>query len=975
MHQRFMTFLALIFPFVLYLNGYALASGEGTIAGYVRDSQTRSALPGANVLVVGTSLGASTGLDGHFTIAGVPSGTHEIRVTYIGYKTRVAEIRVSSNATVTANFLLEAVGVEGKQVVVTAQASGQNGAINQQLSSNQIVSVVSAARIQELPDANAAESVGRLPGVSVIRSGGEGYEVVIRGLQPKYNEITVDGIQMASSNPDNRGANLSMISSNMLESIKVAKTVTPDMNANVLGGTVDFELREAQVNKPDVPEYGILVQGGYNNLPNAYNKFNNYKYVGSVQDRFLQERLGVFAQVDVERMNLSSNQMGASYTNAGNSTTDYWTSGLNLNDVPSDLLRYNGALVLDYRLPNGSIKFDNFLSSGTTSTLNRGESFGISDNTLTYSLGTSQSILTTVINGLDFKQRFSIFRLAARVSQAYSQTKNPNDWSTDFLQTSANLNQFSNVSSVNPQEIPKAANYNFSNAYLQDIVNSSSLSKSQLLTASLNITADLNISNLISGNLKIGGEFQRQGRSYSFQEYNGQSANGGSALFVDSLIEANLSIPINTRTGIPMTYFIDPSFNYGTFLNGDYTMVGPLNSAKLHDVINIVNQNLKFIANHNGAVTYARNNYLSTISNYSGHENTSAFYLMPTINIGPQLSIIGGVRYQNLQTVYTGVRGMLSPESFYAYDHYDTTVTQNHGYWLPDVALKYSPLSWLNIRLSYTHTLAYPDYSAIIPTIDLQTNYIGWHNFKVAPSRSTNYDAYLSIYDNTIGLLTGGVFLKNISDLIYPWSFYVSGTNVLPYYPYGVLNNYVPTGNYQISTFVNDSSRVLDYGAEFDWQTHLWYLPGVLSGIVLSANYTHIFSKAHYPYTRTEVINRRPQHIDTSFVDRLLYQPDDIVNLSLGFDYRGFSILVSMIYQSNIFTGPNFWPQLRSRTSAYRRWDLAANQKLPWFGLSAYLDVNNLNGANDISVIEGGGVPISYQDYGMTADLGIRWKL
>lgn len=975
MHRRFVSFLVLIFPFVLYLNSYAFAAGEGTVQGYVRDSQTHSVLPGANVLVVGTSLGASTGLDGHFTIADVPSGIHKIRVTYIGYETKVVNVKVTSNATMTVDFRLEAVGVKGKQVVVTAQASGQNGAINQQLSSNQIVSVVSAARIQELPDANAAESVGRLPGVSVIRSGGEGYEVVIRGLQPKYNDITIDGIQMASSNPDNRSTNLSMISSNMLAGIQVAKTVTPDMNANVIGGTVDFELREAQVNKPGVPVYRVLVQGGYNNLPNAYNKYNNYKYVGSVEDRFFHERLGIFAQVDVERMNLSSNQMGASYTNAGNSITDYWTNGLNLNDVPSDLLRRNGALVLDYRLPNGSIKFDNFLSTGTTSTLNRGENFGISDNALTYSLGSSRSALTTLINGLDFKEHFSIFKIRARVSQAYSQTKDPNDWSINFLQTSASLNQFSHVASVDPQAIPKAANYDFSGAYLQNIVNSSSLSKSQLLTGSLSFTTNLNISNLITGNLKFGGRYQHQTRSYAFQEYNGQSANGGSALFVDSLIEANMLLPINTRTGIPMTYFVDPSFSYGKFLGGDYTMVGPLSVAKLNDVINIVNRNLETIANNNGAVTYARNNYLSTISNYSGYENTSAFYVMPTINIGPQLSIIGGVRYQNLETVYSGVRGMVSPESFYSYDHYDTTVTQNHGYWLPDVALKYSPLSWLNIRLSYTHTLAYPDYNAIIPRIDLQTNYIGWNNYKVAPSRSTNYDAYLSVYNNAIGLLTGGVFLKNISGLIYPWSFHVSGANVLPYYPYGVLGNSIPTGNYQISTFVNDSSKVLDYGAEFDWQTHFWYLPGVLSGIVLSANYTHIFSKAHYPYTYTKISSRSIQYVDTSFVDRLLYQPDDIINLSLGFDYKDFSVLVSMIYQSNIFTGPNFWPQLRSRTAAYRRWDLAANQKLPWFGLSAYLDINNLNGANDVSVIEGGGVPISYQDYGMTADLGIRWKL
>ena len=120
---------------------------------------------------------------------------------------------------------------------------------------------------------------------------------------------------------------------------------------------------------------------------------------------------------------------------------------------------------------------------------------------------------------------------------------------------------------------------------------------------------------------------------------------------------------------------------------------------------------------------------------------------------------------------------------------------------------------------------------------------------------------------------------------------------------------------------------------------------------------------------------RSISYIDTSFTDRLLDQPDDVLNLSLGFDYKAFSIRVAMLYQSDIFTGPNFWPQLRAQTSAYRRWDLAAKQDLHWLGLQLYGDVGNINGASDISVIQGGGVPISEQDYGLTADIGLRWSL
>jgi hypothetical protein len=177
-----------------------------------------------------------------------------------------------------------------------------------------------------------------------------------------------------------------------------------------------------------------------------------------------------------------------------------------------------------------------------------------------------------------------------------------------------------------------------------------------------------------------------------------------------------------------------------------------------------------------------------------------------------------------------------------------------------------------------------------------------------------------------------------------------------------------------VNTFVNNSHRAKDYGVEVDWQTHFWYLPAPFSGLVLGVNYTHIFSEAVYPYTVIQRVGRQSVYVDTSFTDRLLDQPNDVANFSLGYDYQGFSIRVSMLYQSDIFTGVNFWPQLRSHTSAYTRWDLAVKQELPWYGLQLFCNLNNINGANDVSVIQGGGVPLAEQQYGLTAEAGIRFR-
>ena len=948
-----------------------MASGT-SIEGFVKDAKTGEPLLGANVFLVGTSMGTATDASGKYLIQNVVVGNYTLRASYLGYKEVDVRIDIKANMRLSQDFQLEPVGLESKTVVITAQASGQTQAINQQLSSDQIVNVVSAARIQELPDANAAESVGRLPGISVLRNGGEGNEVVIRGLAPKYNKVLIDGIQMSSSNPDNRSTDLSIISSNMLEGIQVSKTVTADMDANVIGGTINFELREAKVKTPGIPQYSLLVQGGYNNLSNLYNKLNNYKYVGSVEDRFFDDRLGIFAQIDIERKNLSSNELGATFTHAGNSTTQYYTSALNLYYIPRDIQRNNAALVLDYKLPEGKIKFTNFVSLGTSNNQNRQETFDIINNQHFYTLSKLHNKSVSLTNGLDFKQQLPLFMMDFKLSHSYSESKTPNDWSINFLQTSAGLGQFNNTSDIHPQEIPVAANNDFSKTYLNTIYTNSNFSRDRSLTGSIDLNTYLTFSDMASAEIKFGGMYRYKNRSYTYDQYDGGGLQFGGAGYVNDLILSEFSLPSSIKYNIPITFFSDPNFSYGKFLDGNYTMVEPLNLGMLGQMADLLKRNAANIAANNGSSAFGHDNFVSTTSNYSGHENQSAFYLMSIVNLGPQITVIPGVRYQNLQTTYKGIRGQQNRNSFDVYPHYDTTVTQTHDYWLPDISLKYKPFSWLDLRLSYTNNLAYPDYNAIIPRIDVGNGVITWNNYKLVPSRSRNYDAYLSIYDNNIGLFTIGGFLKKIENLIYPWSFYVSGQKALEYYPSRYVGGSSSIGTYNVNTFVNDSYVINNYGVELDWQTHFWYLPGPLSGLVFSANYTHIFSKAEYPFVFTKSNGRTVSYIDTSFVDRLIDQPNNILNLAIGFDYKDFSIRMSMLYQADIFTGPNFWPQLRTNTSAYTRWDMAVKQGLPWFGIQIFGDINNINGAKDVSVIQGGAVPQSEQDYGMTADLGLR---
>ena len=166
-----------------------LTASSYTVSGYVKDILNGDPLIGANIYVENTSIGSATDKKGFYKIVGLKEGAYTFKVSYIGYKTNSESVNLQGeNNDVILDFNLNYTSIEGNEVIVTAQAKGQMNAINKQLNSKSLVNIISSDRIQELPDANAAETVARVTGVSIKREGGEGNKVIIRGLSPKYNK-------------------------------------------------------------------------------------------------------------------------------------------------------------------------------------------------------------------------------------------------------------------------------------------------------------------------------------------------------------------------------------------------------------------------------------------------------------------------------------------------------------------------------------------------------------------------------------------------------------------------------------------------------------------------------------------------------------------------------------------------------------------------------------------------------------------
>ena len=948
-----------ILYFLFFISLPLFAQNTGSLKGKITAVDNGDPLPFANVVIKGTTIGSATDIDGKYLIRNIPEGEQTVVVSYVGYKTKNVKVTIVKNRTIELNVALSFENFEGEEVVVSAQAQGQLSAINEQMNSNSIVNVVSADKIRELPDANAAESIGRLPGVSVLRNGGEGNKVVIRGLSPQYNAINLNGVRMAASGSGDRSSDLSMISPYMLEGIEVSKAVTADQDADVLGGSVNFKIKKA----PKGFKLDALLQGGYNGIDKS---LNNYKIMGGVSDRFFNNSLGVFAQLDVERRNRSSHEFGANYAMDDLILRKVYFTSLDLQDIYRIKQRYGATLVLDYDLTHGSIVFSNFGSKVDNTTEKHTEQHNAQNNVHSFGANQNDNSLSILINSLEFNYDFGALKLNALVANSYTENSTPYMLLNSFEEGAAykNLDMYGD-----PHNAPETAKNNLDNTFMQKITEINSYNKENETTVALNLTYDFSITNDIGSKIKVGGKYRHKSREYDknvdFMPINW----GGRQEERDLLLETYPWMQDYWNKGdlnVPMKPFIDDDYSVDNFLDGEYNITHGLNIDLLDDVWNTLKSH--------GNVWV--DNPKSIKDDYSGFEDYSAGYASMEFNFGPILTVIPGLRYEKNRTEYTANRG---DETVYLaqekYKYHDTTMVRENEYWMPNLHIKYKPVDWMNVRFAYTNTLTRPSYAQIVPKWNVTQTNVSLGNPYLKPATSTNFDLNVSVFENYVGLFAVGGFLKKIKDLI----FYTGKRAILDTEEFGFPADLKGMSH---TTFINNKYDVDLWGIEAEWQTHFWYLPGLLNGLVLNVNYTHIFSEAQYPQTiieskfdPTKVPPFVQTNIDTFYTNRLINQPDDIVNVSLGYDYKGFSGRVSLLFQSNIFKKSNPQPELRGFTEDYWRWDLVLNQKLPVKGLTLYFNYNNITGTFDKAIVAGPHFPTSEQHYGATIDLGLRYNL
>jgi TonB-dependent receptor len=983
-----------------------MAFAQGTLRGVVKDSLGNDPLVGANVFLIGTSLGSATDLEGAYRIEQIPAGTYTLRISYIGYQTKLIGIDVQRNSTQVVNARLAADLIEMSAVVVQGQAEGQVAAINQQITANTIINVVSEEKIRELPDANAAESVGRLPGVSIIRSGGEAQRVILRGLDAKFTNVTIDGVKIAPTESTNRAVDLSTLSQSSLAGIELFKALTSDKDGDALAGSINLVTKKA----PEPRKFKMDLRGNYNNLMEEVT--DQYDYSLHYGERFFSNILGVQLSGNLEKRIRSNERINVDYTQNPVEEGGYFINDFLLEFTDEKRKREGFSVLLDLNTPdNGTIRINNVYGRTKRDHLWSRRDYP--------SNGGGDQQGNPVYNYRDREQEINTFNSSIRgdnnllglnlnwgASFGQSKSSFPFDYEGIFVEPSG-MRASPKLRSRPEQLISYAVN-DFSNTSLYWAYFRSQRNFDKERTAFLDVAKSYLFSKKISGEIKFGGKYKVKDRSNNRTEDFTPYYLGRWQPF-EFLPDGTIS-----RKDFTGTYFEEWQKAGGLFIPIDQFFSNPASrsvygSYSLNPLIDRNRLRQWYELNRNGVDVTGNQlevwvNPLIRYDDYSITERVGAGYIMNTLNIGQKTTVIAGVRIEQEDNDYAAtyvpspVGGFPVPANTIrdTTSSYSETVLWFWDKLLPNLNIAVSPFDFMKVRVAAYKALARPDFNMRLDRyiagrpaeVGSQPEvFVG--NPKLKTARAWNYEVNTSFFGNTIGLISLSAYYKEIDDMYHMLNrFNTVGDTLLMRFGIQWPSKMEEGRAYDLTLPYNSPKPAKVWGFEVEHQINFRFLPGLLRNIVLSYNASIVRSEAILWASRTDSIFYDPPGPITGawkyfnvLVERkqkLEGMPEFFGNIALGYDIGKFSGRISLFHQGehNVsYSAAGFSDQT---TNAFTRVDLALKQGIS-DNLSLFLNLSNLTNIEDGSSIRnrvyGRTLFNQSEKYGLTADVGVTLQI
>lgn len=791
---------------------------SGVISGEVTDAYDGFALPGASLYIEDSNRYTVSDQNGGYQFLDVPEGTYTVYVEYIGYTTEFGEIVVESGKTARLNFqMLIGDNTLEELVIVGDFLRGQAKALNQQKNNNNITNIISSDQVGRFPDANVGDALKRVPGITMQNDQGEARNIIIRGLSPELNSVTLNGDRIPSAEGDNRNVQMDLIPSDMISTIEVNKTLTPDMDADAIGGSVNLITRAV----PGRERLSASLSGGF--APIRDKGIYNGSFIYG--NRFLDDRLGIVASGTYQTQNFGSDNIEAVWDKDDNKNT--YLSEMDIRKYDVQRIRRSVSLGSDYIIDdNNRLDFNimynwrddrenrfrtryrdiELQDDGTyMGSIRRETKGGIDNNRNKNTRLEDQRVFNTSLKG----QHLISSKLDMDWALSYSKAseERPNERYIDFQQKDVLMMQ--DLSNPNLPLVSAVNGENPADFELRKITENYNYTEESELGFKLNFRTPLSVIEGQKGRLRFGGRLRIKDKNRENNFFSYESIDG-----------------IGNLNEVPNQFFSGNGFNPGSkyapgyFAQESYLGNLDLKNPALFDEIDEPSE------------------YLAL--NYEAKENIVAGYIRWDQDITDKTSVIIGARIENTSIEYTG-NYVLEEEELAGKLENSNSYTNI----LPGVTVKHNFTKDFILRGAITTGLARPNYYQLAPFVSatVEDAEIEAGNPNLKPTYATNFDLMIENYFENIGIVSAGVFYKKLNNFIYT---YRNGqfTNQDFSDNFSGISNPIPAGERWEFTQARNGESVDVFGFEVAIQKKLDFLPGFLSNFSLFANYTFTDSKA-----------------------------------------------------------------------------------------------------------------------------------
>ncbi len=832
--------LSLFFSFYSY-------SFSQQLKGKVLDAGNSESLIGATIKVVEDKTGAVSDLDGTYTVDVSKAGTYTVEFSYVGYKTYIVKnVEMKQGQVTKLDASLNGEGVATEEILVEATTSlaNENSLLNEQKNSNKISDGISEQQIKRAPDAAASDVLKRVIGVTIVKD----KFVYVRGTNDRYNNTTLNGVLIPSTEPDKKAFSFDIFPSNLIENIIISKSFTPDLTGNFTGGLVQITTKEF----PESFTYSFNINSSITGQTTGKD-FYNY---GAGQSKLLFFNMGsddgsrslpsVFPQGTESRQNYSPEQLqdfGRAFKNDWTQTSSsaplnagfQFSVGNNIKFL-NNPLGFLAAFTYKNSFSNKTIEKNDYNTDNTvlSSYTGRSSEYTVLDGgllNLNYKLGTNHKISLKNTYSQSSENETEFYN-----GNFYPENSERNLYTTVFTERylySTQLIGSHYFHDLTRMELTWKASYSESKRNQPDL---------KTMTYQRDIgTTDQFFAPILTNtpNSPAGGRFF----SNLFDIVRGGNLDLEFPFKIGKGVESRLKLGtnINTTTRSFNARNFAPALSSGASFLLNYQGIDTIFSP----------QNISPNGYYYSELTRESDNYSATEKLYTG-------YAMVEIPIG-KLKVVTGARLESNQQDLNTL-GRIGQA---------VNVTNKNNDILPSLNLSYSINDKINIRASVTQTISRPELREIAPFsyTDFVSGITTVGNVDLNRSLNQNYDLRFEAYPMAGEIFAVSLFYKHMNSPIE--------------------EVFIPTSTNRIKTFQNAKDGARNYGLEVELRKNLGFAHKLLKNVSVNANFSLIDSKVNIAGLGSTT---------TSQERKLQGQSPYTVNLGLYYDNYESGTGVNLLY-------------------------------------------------------------------------------